>query len=136
MSPSHPETPDAPVFDMSITVGENTARLAGVDGPRADEWAVSLPSAGGGRHRRGTFLEEIVGVEVADGDGTRMFLVDEHPRARHDAREARRPARAASRVAGATVTAGNAAGLNDAAAAVVLTAMTTRPPTGCSRSPG
>src|SRR5262249_46351334 len=30
MSPSHPETPDAPAFDMSITVGENTAREMGL----------------------------------------------------------------------------------------------------------
>ena len=29
MSPSHTPTPEAPAFDMSITVGENTARLAG-----------------------------------------------------------------------------------------------------------
>ncbi len=30
MSPSHPETPDAPTWDMSITVGENTAREMGL----------------------------------------------------------------------------------------------------------
>ena len=30
MSPSHPETPDAPAFDMSITVGENTSREMGL----------------------------------------------------------------------------------------------------------
>ncbi|MDP9336058.1 MAG: acetyl-CoA C-acyltransferase, partial [Actinomycetota bacterium] len=30
MSPSHPATPDAPAFDMSITVGYNTAQSAGL----------------------------------------------------------------------------------------------------------
>src|SRR5262245_62611364 len=30
MSPSHPEQPDAPAFDMSITVGWNTAKYAGL----------------------------------------------------------------------------------------------------------
>src|SRR4051794_13028253 len=30
MSPSHPETPDAPAFDMSITVGWNAAKAADV----------------------------------------------------------------------------------------------------------
>ncbi len=30
MSPSHPEQPDAPAFDMSITVGWNTAKAAGL----------------------------------------------------------------------------------------------------------
>ena len=39
MSPSHPETPDAPTFDMSITVGENTAREMGLTRLDVDEWA-------------------------------------------------------------------------------------------------
>src|SRR2546425_4551240 len=30
MSPSHPDTPDAPLYDMSITVGENTAQAVGL----------------------------------------------------------------------------------------------------------
>ena len=34
MSPSHPATPDAPAFDMSITVGYNTAQSAGLTRPR------------------------------------------------------------------------------------------------------
>ena len=40
MSPSHPETPDAPAFDMSITVGENTAREMGLTRHDVDEWAL------------------------------------------------------------------------------------------------
>ena len=39
MSPSHPETPDAPAFDMSITVGENTAEEMGLTRRDVDEWA-------------------------------------------------------------------------------------------------
>ena len=39
MSPSHPETSDAPAFDMSITVGENTARELGLTRRDVDEGA-------------------------------------------------------------------------------------------------
>ncbi len=34
MSASHPSTHEAPAFDMSITVGENTSRIAGVSRKR------------------------------------------------------------------------------------------------------
>ena len=39
MSPSHPETPDAPAFDMSITVGQNTADKFGITREDMDAWA-------------------------------------------------------------------------------------------------
>ena len=50
-----------------------------------------------------------------------MFTVDEHPRRGHDRRDARRAQPLHPEIDYATVTAGNAAGINDAAAAVVLT---------------
>jgi len=40
MSPSHPATPDAPAFDMSITVGYNTAKAAGLTREDCDAWAM------------------------------------------------------------------------------------------------
>ena len=40
MPASHPETPDAPAFDMSITVGHNAAVEAGLTRADVDEWAV------------------------------------------------------------------------------------------------
>ena len=36
MPASHPDSPIAPAWDMSITVGENTARIAGVTLERLD----------------------------------------------------------------------------------------------------
>ena len=39
MSPSHPQTRGAPAFDMSLTVGWNTAREANVTREQMDEWA-------------------------------------------------------------------------------------------------
>jgi acetyl-CoA acetyltransferase len=40
MPQSHPGTADAPFDDMSITVGWNTARLAGVSRGEMDAWAL------------------------------------------------------------------------------------------------
>jgi acetyl-CoA acetyltransferase family protein len=122
MSPSHPEQPDAPQWDMAITVGENTARLAGISRAASDEWAYHSHQRAARSIAEGWFAEEIVAVDVPDGEaGTRVFDTDEHPR----------PDTTLERMAdlpvlhpemeGATVTAANAAGLNDGAAAVVLT---------------
>jgi len=39
MPPTHPETPDAPCKDMSITVGWNTAQAVGITREEMDAWA-------------------------------------------------------------------------------------------------
>lgn len=121
MSPSHPETPDAPALDMSITVGENSASLGKVSRLDADEWAFHSHQRAAASIANGWFAEEIVGVPVPDGQGgTRVFDTDENPRADTTLeRLASLPVLHPERP-DATVTAGNAAGLNDAAAAVVM----------------
>jgi acetyl-CoA C-acetyltransferase len=121
MSPSHPETPDAPAFDMSITVGENTARMAGISRQASDEWALRSHLHAAASVDDGRFAEEIVPVEVPDGaGGTRLFEHDEHPR--RDSTIERLAALPVihPEIEGATITAGNASGLNDGAAAVVV----------------
>src|SRR3984957_17133962 len=40
MSPSHPDSPEAPAVDMSITVGWNTAKIAGISREEQDAWAL------------------------------------------------------------------------------------------------
>jgi len=123
MSPSHTETPDAPTFDMSITVGENTAREMGLTRFDVDEWAAYSHGQAIASIDSGAFEEEIVAVEYTDREGNaRVFTVDEHPRrgTTVDTLAELKPLH--PEIEGATVTAGNAAGLNDAAAAVVLTA--------------
>jgi len=121
MPPSHPEKPDAPLFDMSITVGENTARIAGVTRAAADEWAFHSHQRAAASIAAGWFEEEIVPVEVSDGEGgTRQFAVDEHPRPDTSLERLAALPVLHPELEGATVTAGNAAGLNDAAAAVVI----------------
>ena len=122
MSPSHPEQADAPQWDMSITVGENTARLAGITRAAADEWALKSHQSAARSIAEGWFAEQIVPVEVPDGSGgTRTFDTDEHPRADTSLERLASLPVIHPELEGATVTAGNAAGLNDGAAAVVLT---------------
>jgi acetyl-CoA acetyltransferase family protein len=122
MAPSHPPQDDAPQWDMSITVGENTARLAGISRGASDEWALHSHQRATTSTESGWFAEEIVPVDVPDGDGgTRTFAVDEHPRADSTLERLAALPVLHPELEGATVTAGNAAGLNDGAAAVVLT---------------
>jgi acetyl-CoA C-acetyltransferase len=121
MSPSHRATPDAPAFDMSITVGENTAREAGLTRQDVDEWAMRSNLNAAASIAAGDFKEEIVAVEVPDGPGgTRTFDTDEHPRADTTMERLSSLKPLHPELDAPTVTAGNAAGLNDAAAALVI----------------
>ena len=122
MSPSHPETPEAPAFDMSITVGWNTAVEADVTREQMDAWALRSHQRAVAAIASGAFDDEIFGVEVTERDGTtRMFSVDEHPR--EDTSMERLAALKVlhPEIEGFSITAGNSSGLNDGAAALVLT---------------
>ncbi len=121
MSPSHPETPDAPAFDMSITVGHNTAVEAGLTREDVDDWAIYSHGRALESIDSGAFDEQIVPVEVAGPGGeTRRFDTDEHPRRGLTAESMAELKVLHPEIDGFTVTAGNAAGLNDAAAAVLV----------------
>jgi acetyl-CoA C-acetyltransferase len=121
MSPSHPETPDAPAFDMSITVGWNSAQKANVTREEMDFWAYES-------HRRaveaideGRFEEEIFPLEVKRRDGeTVVFSVDEHPRRTTTMEKLAELKPLHPEIEGFSITAGNSSGLNDGAAALVL----------------
>lgn len=119
--PSHPDSPEAPAFDMSVTVGENTARIAGVTREQADEWAYQSHQKAAAAVANGYFEGEIVPVEVPDGNGgTRLFSVDEHPRADTTLEKLASLKVIHPEIPGAIVTAGNSSGTNDAAAALVV----------------
>ena len=102
---------------MGVTA-ENVAREFGIS--RADQDALAVQS----HHRAaaaaaaGYFTEQITPVEAPAKKGTVSVVADEHirPDASADGMARLRPAFADD----GTVTAGNAAGVNDAAAAVVL----------------
>jgi acetyl-CoA C-acetyltransferase len=121
VSASHPETPDAPAFDMSITVGENTARALGLTRLDVDEWAVYSHAQAIASIDGGYFVDQIVPVEVTAPDGaTRLFDTDEFPRRGTTVERLAQLPLLHPELSDATVTAGNAAGLNDAAAAVMV----------------
>ncbi len=119
MSASHPPTPDAPPWDMAITVGENTAREAGVTREEADEWAARSHHRAAASIDNGWFDAEIVPVPLGDG---RCFERDEHPRRDTTLERLAALPTLHPELAGSIITAGNAAGLNDAAAAVMVVA--------------
>jgi acetyl-CoA C-acetyltransferase len=123
MSPANPPSPQAPPFDMSLTVGENTARIAGVTRQEADEWAYHSHIRAAHARDEGWFDHEIVPVSVPDAaGGTRTLARDEHPRADTTLEKLASLPVLHPELENAVVTAGNAAGVNDAAAAVVVTA--------------
>ncbi len=121
MSPSHPATPDAPAFDMSITVGWNTAQKANVTREEMDYWAYES-------HRRavdaidaGKFEGEIFPIEVTKRDGeTVTFAVDEHPRRGTTMEKLASLKPLHPEIDDFSITAGNSSGLNDAAAAIMI----------------
>ena len=71
MSPSHPDTPEAPAMDMSITVGWNTAQEAGVSREEMDHWAFDSHRKAVEAIDEGRFRDEIVPLKVTLRDGSR-----------------------------------------------------------------
>jgi acetyl-CoA acyltransferase len=121
MSPSHPEQPDAPAFDMSITVGLNTAKALGLTRQDCDEWAVRSHQRAIQAIDEGRFEEEIIPIEVKMRDGsTKIFSVDEHPRRDSTMEKMASLKPLHPEIEDFPITAGNASGLNDGAAAMMI----------------
>ena len=103
---------------MGVTA-ENIADQYGITREEQDEFAASSQIRAEQAIQEGVFRDEIVAVEVPDKRGTRLVEVDEHPRPGTTTETLSR-LRAAFRNESGTVTAGNASGVNDGAAAVVV----------------
>lgn len=122
MSLSHPDSPEAPALDMSVTVGWNTARLAGVSRQEMDQWALHSHEKAICAIDEGRFREEIVPVNAPQRDGsTALFEVDEHPRRGTTMEKLAALPPLHPEIEGFSITAGNSSGINDAAAALVVT---------------
>ncbi|BBX28482.1 thiolase family protein [Mycolicibacterium alvei] len=123
---SHPPTPDAPAMDMSITVAHNCAVQFGISREAQDQWALRSHQRAIAAIDAGSFVEEIVPIEVPQADGSTVtFAQDEHPR-RDSTLETLSGLKVLHpEIEGFTVTAGNSSGINDAAAVVALAAPTT-----------
>ncbi|RAY17080.1 acetyl-CoA C-acyltransferase [Actinomadura craniellae] len=116
MPPTHPDRPDAPNRDMSITVGWNAAVNAGVSRVEMDEWALRSHRNAIQAIDEGRFKEEIVPIETPHG----LFAVDEHPRRTTSMEKLAALKPLHPEIEGFSITAGNACGANDGAAALVV----------------
>ena len=114
--PPHPDRPDAPNMDMSITVGWNAALAAGVSRQEMDEWALRSHRNAIAAIDEGRFVDEIVPITTPHGP----FSVDEHPR--RDTSMAKLAALKPlhPEIEGFSITAGNASGTNDGAAVLTI----------------
>ena len=105
-------------YHMGITA-ENVAEEYGVTRAEQDEFAAVSQQKTEAAQKAGKFSGEIVTVEVPSRKGPVMFNVDEYPR-HGSTLESMASLKAAFKKDG-TVTAGNASGINDGAAVVLLT---------------
>jgi acetyl-CoA C-acetyltransferase len=104
-------------YHMGVTA-ENVAKEYAVTREDQDAFAVASQNKAEAAQKAGRFKDEIIAVELASKKGTVTFADDEYPRhgATLDAMKSLKPAFDKN----GTVTAGNASGINDGAAAVVL----------------
>ncbi|WP_085718515.1 acetyl-CoA C-acyltransferase family protein [Pseudomonas sp. B28(2017)] len=101
---------------MGITA-ENVAERNGITREMQDALALEDQKRAAHAIANGYFSEQIATVEIQDRKGTKLFSVDEHPRATSlEQLAAMKPAFKKD----GSVTAGNASGLNDGAAALVM----------------
>ncbi|WNM31910.1 thiolase family protein [Streptomyces sp. Li-HN-5-11] len=114
--PSHPDRPDAPNLDMSVTVGWNTAVRAGITRAEMDAWALRSHRNAVRALDEGRFKAEVVPVDTPHGP----FEADEHPRRDTSAEKLAALKPLHPEIEGFSITAGNACGANDAAAAVAV----------------
>ncbi|HXU41143.1 MAG TPA: acetyl-CoA C-acetyltransferase [Burkholderiales bacterium] len=104
-------------YHMGVTA-ENVAKEYAVTRDEQDEFAVKSQNKAEAAQKAGRFADEIIPVEIASRKGTVIFKDDEYPRhgATLEAMKALKPAFDKN----GSVTAGNASGINDGAAVVVL----------------
>ncbi|GAU86951.1 acetyl-CoA C-acyltransferase family protein [Bosea sp. BIWAKO-01] len=103
---------------MGVTA-ENVAARYGIDRETQDALAVESHRRASRAIREGRFKDQITGIEIKTRSGSAIFAEDEH--VRHEVKEADLSGlRTVFKKEGGSVTAGNASGINDGAAAVVL----------------
>jgi acetyl-CoA C-acetyltransferase len=103
---------------MGITA-ENLAEQYGISREEQDEFAAGSQQKAAEAVESGVFKDEIVPIEVKTRKGTIVVETDEGPRP-GTTPEGLAKLRAAFKKDGGTVTAGNASGINDGAAAILV----------------
>jgi acetyl-CoA C-acetyltransferase len=105
-------------YHMGITA-ENVAAKYGITRQMQDEFAASSQNKAEKALKDGRFKDEIVGVPIKVKKDTVIFDVDEYPRAGVTV-ESLASLKPAFKPDGGTVTAANASGINDGAAAIIV----------------
>jgi len=122
LPPTHPDSPEAPYMDMSITVGWNTAKEVGISREDMDKWALRSNERALAASDAGQFKNEIVPVQAMAPDGSWFtFEVDEHPRRGTTLEQMADLKLIHPEIEGFSITAGNSSGINDAASAMLVT---------------
>lgn len=105
-------------YHMGITA-ENVAEQYGITREMQDEIALASQQKAIAAIKAGKFKDEIVPIEIKKKKETVVFDTDEHPR-EGTTKEVLAKLRPAFKKEGGTVTAGNASGINDAGAAMII----------------
>ncbi len=107
-------------YSMGETA-ENVVARCGVGREEQDEFALASQRRWAAAQEAGRFADELIHVEVPDGKGTRSLEVDEHPRPETTLEQLATLKPAFRRDESGSVTAGNSSGINDGAAALLVT---------------
>jgi 3-oxoadipyl-CoA thiolase len=107
-------------YSMGETA-ENVVERCGVSREDQDAFALASQRRWADAYAAGRFGDEIVPIEVPDGKAERTFDTDEHPRPDATIESLAKLKPAFTRDASGSVTAGNSSGINDGAAAVLVT---------------
>lgn len=120
--PTHPDHPEAPNNDMTITVGWSAAKAAGLTREELDAWALRSHQRAIAAIDAGRLSDEIVPLTVDRRDGTQVtFATDEHPRRETTAERLASLKPIHPEIEGFSITAGNSSGMNDGASALMVT---------------
>ncbi|WGL53990.1 thiolase family protein [Nocardioides sp. BP30] len=120
MAPTFPYD-DRATDDVTISVGWNTCLEVGLSRDDLDRWALRSHERAIAAIDAGVFDEEIVPVKITQADGAvEEFAVDEHPRRGSTLEKLGSLKPLHPEIEGFSITAGNASGMNDAAAALML----------------
>jgi acetyl-CoA acetyltransferase family protein len=120
--PTFPYSQDAN-DDVTLSVGWNVARKYGITREQMDAWALRSHQRAVAATQEGVFADEIAPIKVTKRDGSVVeFAADEHPRSATSAEKLAALKPLHPEIDGFSITAGNASGVNDGAAALAVIA--------------
>ncbi|MEU6008328.1 thiolase family protein [Streptomyces sp. NPDC047453] len=119
MGPTFPHY-DGANDDVTLTVGWSAARETGLSRQELDAWALRSHRRAVAAIDEGLFADELVPLTVTLGGEQVVFDQDEHPRRGTSMEKLAALKPVHPEIEGFSVTAGNASGINDAAAALMV----------------